>query len=118
MLGGVVEAGLSRGFGDPWSRLGAIKVFADGSLGAYTAALAAPYVGRPNDRGVLVHSPTELRSILTTAHRAGFQIATHAISDAAIQLVVEPLEDGQHAAPRKRSGQRIAPREAPGDHVL
>src|SRR6058998_4279866 len=77
MLAPLVDAGLSPGFGDPWFRLGAIKVFADGSLGAYTAALAAPYVGRPNDRGVLVHSPAELRSILTTAHRAGFQIATH-----------------------------------------
>src|SRR5881296_4199725 len=118
MLGPLVDAGLSPGFGDPWFRLGAIKVFADGSLGAYTAALAAPYVGRPNDRGVLVHSPTELRSILTTAHRAGFQIATHAIGDAAIQLVVETLEEVQESAPRKRARHRIEHYELPDDDVL
>jgi len=118
MLGPLVDAGLSPGFGDPWFRLGAIKVFADGSLGAYTAALAAPYVGRPNDRGVLVHSPAELRSILTTAHRAGFQIATHAIGDAAIQLVVETLEEVQDSAPRKRARHRIEHYELPDDDVL
>src|SRR5438094_3274451 len=118
MLGPLVDAGLSPGFGDPWFRLGAIKVFADGSLGAYTAALAAPYVGRPNDRGVLVHSPTELRSILTTAHRAGFQVATHAIGDAAIQLVVKTLEEVQDSAPRKRARHRIEHYELPDDDVL
>ena len=118
MLGALVDAGLSPGFGDPWFRLGAIKVFADGSLGAYTAALGAPYVGRPDDRGMLVHSPTELRSILTMAHRAGFQTATHAIGDAAIRLVVETLEELQDSAPRKSARHRIEHYELPDDDVL
>src|SRR3989442_3020525 len=118
MLGALVDAGLSPGFGDPWFRLGAIKVFADGSLGAYTAALGAPYVGRPDDRGMLVHSPTELRSILTMAHRAGFQTATHAIGDAAIRLVIETLEELQDSAPRKSARHRIEHYELPDDDVL
>ena len=118
MLGALVDAGLSPGFGNPWLRLGAIKVFADGSLGAYTAALGAPYVGRPDDRGMLVHSPTELRSILTTAHRAGFQTATHAIGDAAIRLVVETLEEVQDSAPQKSARHRIEHYELPDDEVL
>jgi len=118
MLGALVDAGLSARFGDPWLRLGAIKVFADGSLGAYTAALGAPYVGRPDDRGMLVHSPTELRSILTTAHRAGFQTATHAIGDAAIRLVVETLEEVQDSAPRKSARHRIEHYELPDDDIL
>src|SRR5436309_1619200 len=118
MLAALVNAGLGAGFGDSWLRLGAIKVFADGSLGAYTAALAAPYVGRPGERGILVHSPTELRSILTTAHGAGFQTATHAIGDAAIRLAVETLEAVQDAAPRKDPRHRIEHYELPDDEVL
>lgn len=118
MLGALVDAGLSTGFGDPWLRFGAIKVFADGSLGAYTAALVAPYVGRHNERGMLIHSPTELRSILTTAHRAGFQTATHAIGDAAIRLVVETLEEVQDSAPRKGARHRIEHYELPDDDIL
>src|SRR5207249_10679240 len=118
MLAALVNAGLGAGFGDSWLRLSAIKVFTDGSLGAYTAALAAPYVGRPGERGILVHSPTELRSILTTAHRAGFQTATHAIGDAAIRLVVETLEEVQDSAPRRDARHRIEHYELPDDDVL
>src|SRR5437870_4419452 len=94
-------------FGDPWLRLGAIKVFADGSLGAYTAALDAPYAGRAGEKGMLIHSPTELRARLEAAHRAGFQTATHAIGDAAIRLVVETLEAVQDAEARRDARHRI-----------
>jgi len=118
MRGALADAGVSTGFGDAWLRLGAIKVFADGSLGAYTAALAAPYAGRPGERGILIHSPSELRSILATAHRAGFQTATNAIGDAAIRLVVETLEEVQDAVPRKDARHRIEHYELPNDDLL
>jgi len=67
---------------------------------------------------MLIHSPTELRSILTTAHRAGFQTATHAIGDAAIRLVVETLEEVQDAAPGNHLRHRIEHYELPDDDVL
>jgi len=118
LLPALVEGGLRTGFGDPWLRLGPIKIFADGSLGAYTAALAAPYVGRPGEKGMLIHSPTELRSILMRAHEAGFQTATHAIGDAAIRLVVESLEEVQDSAPRKGARHRIEHYELPDADVL
>src|SRR3989441_3765136 len=63
-------------------------------------------------------TPIELRSILTTAHRAGFQTATHAIGDAAIRLVVETLEEVQDSAPRKSARHRIEHYELPDDDVL
>jgi predicted amidohydrolase YtcJ len=118
LLNALVDGGLRTGFGDPWLRLGPIKIFADGSLGAYTAALAAPYAGRPGEKGMLIHSPTELRSILMTAHEAGFQTATHAIGDAAIRLVVDTLEDVQDSAPRKDARHRIEHYELPDADVL
>lgn len=114
----LVGAGLMSGLGDPWLRLGAIKVFSDGSLGAHTAALARPYVGRPGDRGMLIHSPKELLSILETAHRAGFQTATHAIGDAAIEVVLDALEAVQRGAPRRDARHRIEHFELPDDDVL
>ncbi|TLZ55722.1 MAG: amidohydrolase [Methanobacteriota archaeon] len=84
--------GLSRGFGDEWLRLGAIKVFSDGSLGARTAALFEPYRDDPTQGGMLIHPPRELRDILAGISAAGFQIAVHAIGDRAIELVIETLE--------------------------
>ena len=38
-----LDLGISTGFGDDWLRLGAVKIFADGSLVGRTAALHDPY---------------------------------------------------------------------------
>src|SRR2546427_8080156 len=40
-----LDLGLRSGFGDDWLRLGAVKIFADGSLVGRTAALHAAYAG-------------------------------------------------------------------------
>ena len=118
LLAPLIDAGLQSGLGDSWLRLGAIKVFSDGSLGAYTAALSKPYSDRAREKGMLVHRPSELRETLERAHRAGFQTATHAIGDAAVRLVVDTLEDVQGADPRNDTRHRIEHYELPDDDVL
>lgn len=118
LLPGLVASGMMTGVGDDWLRLGAIKVFSDGSLGSYTAALGADYVGRPGDRGMLIHSTEELRRILGSAHRAGFQTATHALGDEAIRQVVANLEDVERETPRKDARHRIEHFELPDEEVL
>lgn len=114
----LVAAGFATGLGDSWLRLGAVKVFSDGSLGAYTANLAEPYEGRPGDRGMLVHAPEELRSILGAAHCAGFQTATHAIGDAAIRVTLDAIETVQREDPRPDARHRIEHYEMPDEPVL
>ncbi len=118
LLDALVAAGLATGLGDPWLRLGAIKVFTDGSLGAYTAALSNPYEGQPENRGMLVHSVEELRGIFRKAHLAGFQTATHALGDAAIRQVVEAWETILDEAPRKDHRHRIEHFELPDEDLL
>lgn len=114
----LVGAGMMSGLGDPWLRIGAVKIFSDGSLGAYTAALAAPYADRPGERGMLIHSPTELREVLEEAHRASLQTATHAIGDAAIRLVVESLDSIEQEFPPGGLRHRIEHFELPDDAAL
>ncbi len=118
LLPSLAASGSMTGLGDEWLRLGAIKVFSDGSLGAYTAALGEDYVGRPGDRGLLVHDPSELRGILGTAHGAGFQTATHALGDEAIREVVAALEEVQTSRPRKGARHRIEHFELPDEELL
>lgn len=117
-LPALVDAGVLSGIGDEWLRLGAVKVFSDGSLGAYTAALAAPYADRPNERGMLIHSPTDLRRTLEEAHRGGLQTATHAIGDAAVRLVVETLATIEREFPAEGLRHRIEHYELPDDDAL
>lgn len=118
LLSHLVSAGLATGLGDAWLRLGAVKVFADGSLGAYTAALSRPYEGRPGDTGLLVHREEELTALLSLAHRSGFQTATHAIGDAAIRQVLGVLEAVLQDHPRADHRHRIEHYELPDDDTL
>jgi predicted amidohydrolase YtcJ len=72
-------------------RLGGIKVFADGSIGARTAALRAPYADRPG-AGTLLLADAALQEIARTCLRHGLPLAVHAIGDAAIAQVVRVAE--------------------------
>lgn len=96
----IIGAGLRQGVGDEWVRLGGMKAVCDGSISERTARLAAPYVGRPNDFGILVASAEELWPVLAKAHRAGLQIGVHANGDVGIGIVVELYERLQREYPR------------------
>ena len=118
LLPHLASAGLMSGLGDSWLRLGAIKVFSDGSLGAYTAALSEDYEGRPGERGMLIHKPRELRERLLIAHRAGFQTATHAIGDEAIRVTLDALESVLAEVPRDDARHRIEHFELPDEDMI
>jgi len=78
-------------YGDRLRMVG-IKFYADGALGSRGAWLKQPYADMPNSRGLQFHSDAELRSLYDTAASHGFQIATHAIGDAANAQVISGYE--------------------------
>jgi predicted amidohydrolase YtcJ len=85
-------AGVRTGFGDEWVRIGGIKLVCDGSISERTARLSEPYVGRPNDYGILVSSEDELYAAARDAHQAGWQVGTHSNGDAAIDIMLRIYE--------------------------
>jgi len=84
--------GLHSGFGNDRLRLGAIKLFLDGSLIGRTAALSTPYVNAPDTSGFLVKSEPTIHDQVGIAHRAGWQVAMHAIGDRAIEAGLDAIE--------------------------
>jgi hypothetical protein len=78
-------------YGDRLRAVG-VKFFADGALGSRGAWLKQPYSDAPGATGNQLHSDAELRSLEDTAAAAGFQIATHAIGDAANAQVISNYE--------------------------
>ena len=74
-----------------WLKTGGIKVFADGSVGARTAALKKPYPGSDN-YGVLNYKKEELKNIVKKANNLGLQILIHAIGDRAIEQALDVYE--------------------------
>ena len=99
--------GLRTGFGDDWLRIGPVKLFSDGSLGGRTARLRQPYEGQPDNLGLWMMPPEELKAKVQRAHEAGFQVAIHAIGDGAIELVLDAYEAAVGADPRPDPRHRI-----------
>jgi len=78
-----VELGLRTGFGDEWLWIGSVKAFMDGALGPHTAAMFQPYLGEPQNRGILNMDGEELFEHCRKAAEAGLGMTVHAIGDRA-----------------------------------
>jgi predicted amidohydrolase YtcJ len=78
-------------YGDRLRAVG-IKLFADGALGSRGAWLKRPYADKPDTRGLQFHSDAEMLSLADAAASRGFQVATHAIGDAANAQIISAYE--------------------------
>jgi predicted amidohydrolase YtcJ len=83
---------LGSPFGDDYLRVGGLKTFSDGSLGAQTAFLHEEYADDPGNEGTMVFDGDRLETWFREAARADQQIATHAIGGAAIEEVLDRYE--------------------------
>ena len=79
----------------------------DGSISERTARLSQPYMGRPNDFGILVTSEEELYAQARKAHAAGWQLGTHANGDVGIDITLRVYERLQKEVPRKDARYRL-----------
>ncbi len=102
-----ISAGIRSGLGDDWLRVGALKVFSDGSLIGRTCWLSHGFDDDPDNHGYPQQSPDELRRQIVEAHLAGWQVATHAIGDAAISFVLDAYEEALARRPRHDHRHRI-----------
>lgn len=107
LLDQLVDLGLLTGFGNDIVKIGFVKVFADGSLGARTAALKEPYSDKPETRGIMLYTQRKLNRLVLKAHGAGLQLAVHAIGDRAIETVLKAFENALKKHPRKNHRHRI-----------
>ena len=78
---------------DDHLRMGGIKLILDGALGSRGAWLRADYADTPGQRGLPMISDTQLRNIMSRAAMDNFQVAVHAIGDAANREVLNAVEE-------------------------
>ena len=103
----LLAAGVRTGMGDEWLRVGAVKFTADGSASERTMYMSTPYVGRPDDYGILIMPQEEINEEVERAHRAGWQIGIHANGDRTIEMVLNAYERAQRMWPREDTRHRI-----------
>ncbi len=101
------EAGLISGTGDDMLMIGAVKIFLDGSAGGRTAWMSEPYLGEDKTTGVQMLSDEDLERQVLDAHAKGYQLACHAIGDAAIEQLITAYEKALKAHPDPDRRHRI-----------
>lgn len=74
-------------------RLEGLKLFVDGALGSRGAWLKQPYADDPKNAGNRLLTGTQLRNLMSRAAMNHFQVAVHAIGDAANAEVLDAIDD-------------------------
>ncbi|MDY0200501.1 MAG: amidohydrolase [Tenuifilaceae bacterium] len=94
-----------------------VKLFADGALGSRGALMLEPYTDALSTKGLQLDSKETLKGACQEAAKAGYQIATHCIGDAAARLMIDIYEDfltpGNDLRWRIEHAQTIHPSDLP-----
>ena len=113
-LAALETLGLGSGFGDDRLRLGGVKVFLDGSVGARSAAFGAPYADAPVHQGELLYAPEEFTDLMRRCGDAGLQPAVHSIGDRATATALAGFREAglaKRVRPRLEHAEFFAPGE-------
>ena len=100
------ERGLITGVGDDRMKVGPVKIFTDGSAGGRTAAMRDAYLGGDGGRGIFLFSDDEVNAMVLDCHTKGYQLAIHAIGDAAIDQTLAAVA-ALESAPAENRRHRI-----------
>ncbi len=104
------KIGIRRAFGTPLLRMGAVKGYADGSLGSETAYFFDPYTDDPKSHGLLsdeMHPPAAMLQRLKGADAAGLQLCIHAIGDRGVSMILDMFEQIEKANGKRDRRWRI-----------
>jgi predicted amidohydrolase YtcJ len=84
----LISAGINRGFGSEWVKIGAIKIFLDGGMSSRTAAVFEPYVGGGGGTGILNYDQDGIEQEIQKFDQAGYQVSVHAQGDRALDMLL------------------------------
>ncbi|MFC1880327.1 amidohydrolase, partial [Thermodesulfobacteriota bacterium] len=89
-LDNIIDLGLRTGFGNDRLRVGHIKFFSDGGMGARTAWLIDPYLDA--ERGMPLIDMDVLARDIDKADNAGLSVMVHAVGDRANRELINIFE--------------------------
>lgn len=107
LLGELSSLGFATDCSESGFRIGGVKLFLDGSMGAHTAALNEPYSDEPSTSGMITITNDELKDLAARSKETGFQMCIHAIGDRAVNLAIDTIEDNFGAEGTHRLRHRI-----------
>mgnify|MGYP003374369660 FL=1 len=84
-----IDAGYRSNDGGDYYKIGPVKLYQDGSLGARTALMNKPYVGTDDEYGIAVHDREDLENFVDYAYKNDMQMLIHAIGDKASDMICD-----------------------------
>lgn len=87
-----LDDGYTFDVGNDYFRIGPLKLIADGSLGARSAAMTKGYHDDPNNMGILNYSKDELKEWVELANKFNMPTITHCIGDKAVDEVLDAYD--------------------------
>jgi len=88
-----LKAGIGRGFGSEWVKIGAVKIFLDGGMSSRTAAVSTPYVYPPGaGKGILNYDQKGINREIEKFNSAGYSVSVHAQGDRALGMLLKAFE--------------------------
>jgi predicted amidohydrolase YtcJ len=107
MLEALIAAGIQTPFGDDWLKITEIEWVFDTSTSGRTAAYYDPYVGEPDNTGILLYDQEDITDRVTRAHLAGLRVGLDGIGDRGIDRALDAIEAALKEAPREDHRHRI-----------
>jgi predicted amidohydrolase YtcJ len=88
-----LDEGYTMDVGNDYFRIGPLKLIADGTLGAETAAVSEPYTDHPDQKGMMTLSEDEISLFTELASNYNMGVIAHAIGDAAVDTVLKVYQE-------------------------
>jgi predicted amidohydrolase YtcJ len=107
MVEGVIATGIQTPFGDDWLKITAAEWVFDTSTSGRTAAYYEPYVGEPDNIGILLYDQEDIERRVWEAHRAGIRVGLDGVGDRGIDRSLDAIEKALVKQPREDHRHRI-----------
>ncbi len=88
----LIETGMESEFNDGFIKIGATKLFTDGSLGSQSAWMMDDYVDHSGWKGIPIEHGHKLEESIRRSMSLGYPVTVHAIGDRANKEVLDVIE--------------------------
>lgn len=107
ILEALIATGVQTPFGDDWLKITEIEWIFDTSTSGRTAAYYEPYIGEPDNTGILLYDQDDITERVKKAHDAGLRVGLDGIGDRGIDRALDAIEAALEEHPRDDHRHRI-----------